>query len=93
MRYVNADNEKEMVPDYFITTEEGVSYFGGFFDTEEKVYRFNLANFVQNYLNDRENKLKPEVEIFLPANESANAILKANDNGTPLKFEMTLTNY
>ena len=93
MRYVNDKNEKEMVPDYFITTEEGISYFGGFFDEEKKEYRFNIASFVQNYLKDTQNKLKPEVEIFLPANNAANAILKANDSKTPLKFELTLTNY
>jgi len=93
MRYVNDKDEKEMVPDYSVVSESGSSYFGGFFDEEKQEYRFNIASFVQNYLKDTQNKLKPEVEIFLPANNAANVILKANDSKTPLKFELTLTNY
>jgi hypothetical protein len=105
MRYVNAEGEREMVPDYYIGTEQYEysddyelltsysSYFGGYFDTKENVYRFNISNFAQDYFKDTKNELKPELEIFLPANEAANAILKANNSKTPLKFEMTLTDY
>ena len=110
MRYVNKDGKKEIVPDYFIGTEQYVyddnyyydgaepttsykSYFDGTFDATKHVYNFNLSRFVQNYFNDTQNILKPELEIFLPANEAANAIIKANDSKTPLKFELTLTDY
>ena len=93
MRYVNAAGEKEIVPDYYIVSESGQSYFSGVLDTVKYVYNFNLSNFVQNYLKDKENKLKPELEIFLPANSVQNTILKANDSKTPLKFELTLTDF
>ena len=91
MRYVNAEGEKEIVPDYFV--DESSAYFDGVLDTAKYVYNFNLSNFVQNYFKDTENKLKPELEIFLPANSARNSILKANDSKTPLKFELTLTDY
>ena len=91
MRYVNADGEKEIVPDYFV--DDYNEYFSGVFNTEKHVYNFNLSSFVQNYFNDKENKLKPELEIFLPANSAVSTILKANDSKTPLKFELTLTDY
>jgi hypothetical protein len=94
MRYViNPEGEKEIVPDYFVVSENSGSYFGGYFDEEKQEYQFNLSNFVQKYLKDTKNELKPEIEIFLPADNAANAILKANDNKTPLKFELTLTDY
>jgi hypothetical protein len=96
IRYVNADGDKEMVPDYFVGVSEDnpVSpYFGGVLDTVNYVYNFNLSNFVQNYFNDKQNKLKPEIEIFLPANTVPNAILKANNSKTPLKFELTFTEF
>ena len=96
MRYVNATGEKEMVPDYFVGVNQDnpVSpYFGGVLDKEKSEYRFNLSNFVQNYFKDTEGKLKPEIEIFLPANSVPNTILKANDSKTPLRFELTLTSY
>jgi hypothetical protein len=93
MRYVNADGEKEMVPDYYV--DDYNEYFSGKLDTTDAkyVYRFNLSSFVQRYFDDTENKLKPEVEIFLPANSISNAILKANNSKTPPKFELTLTRY
>ena len=91
MRYVNADGEKEIVPDYYV--DDYRKYFSGVFDTVNYVYNFNLSSFVQNYFNDTQNKLKPELEIFLPTNSAANTILKANDSKTPLKLELTLTNY
>ena len=90
MRYVNESGEKEMVPDYYV--DQYSEYFNGKLDTTN-VYRFNLSSFVQKYFDDTENKLKPEVEIFLPANSMLNAILKANDSKTPPKFELTLTHY
>ena len=96
MRYVNASGEKEMVPDYSVGIDQYNPYslyFDGTLDTTKYVYNFNLSNFVQNYFNDTQNKLKPEVEIFLPANSVPNTILKANNSETPLKFEITLSNF
>jgi hypothetical protein len=92
MRYVNALGVKDTVPDYFVD-DYGGAYFGGRLDTAKHEYNFNLSRFVQSYLNDKEDKLKPEVEIFLPANTVLNTILKANNSKTRPKFELTLTNY
>jgi len=91
MRYVNVEGEKEIVPDYFV--DQYSEYFGGALDTAKCAYHFNLSNFVQNYFNDTQNKLKPELEIFLPANSVPNTILKANNSKTPIKFELTRTNF
>ena len=77
----------------YVESSQYQSYFGGVLDTVKYVYNFNLSNFVQNYFKDTQNKLKPELEIFLPANRVQNTILKANDSKTPLKFELTLTDF
>jgi hypothetical protein len=89
-RYTNEAGNKVLVPDYNIDNQY---YFSGVFDTVKYEYRFNLANFVQNYFDDTQNKLKPEFEIFVPADDASNAILKANNSKTPLKFELTLTGF
>jgi len=84
------------VPDFSVGVDQYTPYspyYGGVLDTAKNVYRFNLSNFVQKYFNDTKNELKPELEIFLPANSAANTILKANNSKTPLKFELTLTDY
>ena len=91
MRYVNEEGEKEMVPDYYV--DDANEYFNGRLDAENQVYRFNISGFVQKYFDDTENKLKPELEIFVPSNNLPNTILKANHSKTPPKFELTLTNY
>ena len=93
MRYVNASGEREIVPDYYVGSESYGNYFSGVYDAEKREYQFNLSYFVQDYLNDTQNELKPELEIFIPANNVSNAILKANDSKTPPKFELTLTKY
>ena len=111
MRYVKANGDREIVPDFYIgsnvdnydydyysgdyvvSSTSYRSYFDGTLDTEKYVYNFNLSNFVQNYLNDTQDKLKPELEIFLPASNISNVVLKANDSKNPLKFELTLTDY
>ena len=79
----------------YVESSQFQSYFDGTLDTlkQKHVYNFNISNFVQNYFNDTQGNLKPELEIFLPANSVPNTILKANDSKSPLKFELTLTNY
>ncbi len=77
------------VPDYSISQ----SFFDGVLDTINKVYNFNVASFVQKYLEDSGNKIKPELEMLLPSTSTHNAVLKANDSSKPVKFEFTYTKF
>ena len=47
---------KEVVPDYYI--DDYHEYFGGKLDTTFNRYKFNISNFVQDYLNDKEGVVK-----------------------------------
>lgn len=91
MRYLTGTGSKSIVPDYLISTD----FFDGKPDTlaNVDVYKFNIATYVQGYLEDKKNVLKPEVEIFLPSTSSHNAILKANNSHPRIKFEFTYTKF
>ena len=91
LRYVNASGVKEIIPDYYIDNYH--DYFGGKLDTTLVVYKFNISNFIQNYLDDKENVLKPELEVFQSVSDVRNVIFKANDSKTKAKLNMTLTNF
>lgn len=89
LRYVNSVGVKEIIPDYYI--DEYHNYFDGSLDTTYNSYKFNISNFIQDYLNDKDGLLKPELEIFQSLTEVRNVILKANDSKSPVRLEMTLT--
>jgi hypothetical protein len=89
MRYFTATGNRYLVPDYNIST----SFFDGRIDTTKSVYRFNISSYVQSYLEDQTGRLKPEFEILLPIGISNNAILRANNNSVPVKFEFTYSKY
>ncbi len=91
LRYYDKTGSKVLIPDYYI--DDYHEYFGGKLDTTNSRYKFNISNFVQAYLNDKEGLLKPELEMFQSATEIKNAILKANDSKSPVKLEMTVTSY
>lgn len=91
LRYYNKAGKKVLLPDYFI--DEYHEYFGGQLDTANNRYNFNISNFIQEYLNDKDNILKPELEIFQSITESKNVIIKANNSKSPLKLELTITKY
>jgi hypothetical protein len=91
LRYVNKAGVKEVLPDYYI--DQSQSYFGGKLDTAFNRYKFNISNFVQQYLDDKEGVLKPEIEVFQRSSDTRNVILKANDSKTPVRLEMTLTRF
>lgn len=91
LRYVNSSGVKAVIPDYFI--DEGHQYFGGGLDTTFNRYKFNISNFIQEYLDDSKDVLKPEIEVFQIPSDLRNVILKANDSKAPLRLEMTLTKF
>jgi len=91
LRYYNSSGVKQLIPDYYI--DEYHEYFGGILDTANSRYKFNISNFVQEYFNDEEGVLKPELEVFQSSDEVKNAILKANNSKSPVKLEMTITKF
>jgi hypothetical protein len=95
LRYIDETGAKRLVHDLDIYNQTYGNYpfFDGTIDTTAGVYNLNIASFVQNYLEDTGNKIKPEVEIFLPSGSTKNAILKANRNSNPAKFEFTYTRF
>ena len=90
LRYKTKSGSKYVVPDYNIDTYH--SFFDGTVDTTANVYNFNLAAFVQAYLEDATDDIKPELEMFQRTG-TQNVILKANNSKTPVKFEFTYTKF
>jgi hypothetical protein len=72
MRYTNSTGRKVAIPDMYL----GESYYGGFYSADKDIYAFNLASFVQEYLEGRISE--PVVEIYLPTNLSKDAIFRVN---------------
>lgn len=96
--YADTDGKREPVPDIQIGQTSGYGtinyeFFDGVIDSVAKVYKFNIATFVQGYLKDTSDVLKPELEIYLPSGMVRNAIFKANDSSTPMRLEFTFTKY
>ncbi len=89
MRYRTTTGLKYYVPDY----NPNNNFFDGKIDTTAYICKFNIASFVQAYLDDTNNLIQPEVEIFLPTGNTLNVILKANGSSTPVKFEFTYTRF
>jgi hypothetical protein len=90
LRYKTTSGSKYIVPDYNIDTYH--SFYDGTPDTVANVYNFNIATFVQGYLEDATGNVKPELELFQVSGTS-NVILKANKSKTPSKFEFTYTKF
>jgi hypothetical protein len=91
LRYFNSSGVKEVLPDYYV--DDYHEYFGGEIDTTLNRYKFNISSFIQDYLDDTEGILKPEIEVFQSSFDVRNVILKANGSTTPVKLEMTLTRF
>jgi hypothetical protein len=88
LRYRTIKGAKHVVPDYNINA----SFFNGKLDTTNNVYTFNIPAFVQAYLKDAADSIKPELELF-QGTGTTNVILKANTSKTPVKFEFTYTKF
>ena len=91
IRYKTESGYKFDVPDYDI--DESHSFFNGIIDSTNNVYSFNLANYIQAYLDDTTGEIKPEMEIFQSLTGTNNLILKANKSKTPVKFELTYSKF
>jgi hypothetical protein len=93
LRYKTTNGTRYVVPDYAMsTTDVNHIFFDGQLDSINKVYNFNIPAFIQNYLNDATNVLKPELEIFQSAG-TKNVVFEANKSKTPVKFEFTYTKF
>ena len=90
IRYRTQSGNKPIVPDYNIDTYH--SFFDGIADTINHVYNFNLATFVQAYLEDTSGEIKPELEI-IQGSGIGNMILKGNASKTPVKFDVAYTRF
>jgi hypothetical protein len=88
LRYKTKSGSKYVVPDYTINA----TFFDGSLDSTANVYKFNIPAFVQTYLRNKSDTIKPELEVF-QALGTKNVILKANKNKTPVKFEFTYTKF
>lgn len=87
MRYSKSDTAQYMVPDYYVSP----AFYDGSFNSTAATYSFNLASFVQGYL---EGKIPdPVVEMYFPEGEYRNVILRANHNPLRPKFEFTYTRF
>jgi hypothetical protein len=91
MMYRDNEGLRYVVPDYSIDTYH--TFFDGTLDSTANVYSFNLATFVQKYLDDTTGEIKPELEIYQGSGAASNLILKANSSSTPAKFEVTYTEF
>ncbi len=90
MRYTDNTGTRYYVPDY---NPDNPTFYDGKIDTVAGVYRFNLVTFVQRYLNDTENKVKPEVDLYIQPSSTQKVIMRANGNSKPVKFEFTYTKF
>jgi hypothetical protein len=97
MRYVTATGERDYIHDIQSTTSSMTSFFDGKIDTtgvkSKDFFRVNIAGFIQRYLDDKENKIKPEIELFISPFSTYNLILKANNSRSPVKLEFTYTKF
>jgi len=89
MRYTDNSGVRNYVHDY----ATGSSFYNGSPDTVAGVYNFNLGTFVQIFLDDTENKIKPELDLYIHPSSTLQAIMGANGNSKPVKFEFTYTKF
>ena len=87
MFYKDLEGVRYYLPDYLISP----LFFDGSFDSGTGKFSFNIASFVQEYLNG--NIPSTELELYIPDGEYKNIILKANDASDPSTFEFVFTRY
>lgn len=93
LRYKNDEGEKTLVPEYGMSSyDQSNQFFDGTLDSVKRVYNFNIPQFVQSYLDGSGDIVKPELEIYQGAG-TRNVVFGANNNKTPVKFEITYTKF
>ncbi|MDT8400814.1 MAG: DUF4270 family protein [Bacteroidales bacterium] len=79
---------KRLLPDYYVDSDG--TFLDGTYSKVTDLYKVNIANFVQEYI---ERKIAdPVIEVYLPELGTQNLIVKANrgsDEG--VRFELTYT--
>jgi hypothetical protein len=89
LSYKTRDGLQYVVPDYYISK----SFFGGALDSTNNIYKFNVAAFIQSYLEDASDNIVPELNMVLPSGATRNVILKANNTSDRVEFEFTYTKF
>ncbi len=93
LRYKNSAGVKYLVPDYGMSAyDQTHQFFDGTLDPINRVYKFNIPQFVQSYLDGKGDIVKPELEIY-QGSGTKNVVFDANNNKTPVKFEFTYTKF
>ncbi len=92
LRYLdNDDTIKKDVPDYLLDTQS--KFFDGSLHKLDSTYYFNIPTYIQNYLEDSDDRYPAELDVYQGASGLNSVILKANASKTPIKFEMTYTKF
>ncbi len=89
LSYNMTDGNKYLVPDYGLNPV----FFDGAADTVNMRYNFNIVSFIQEYLEDTTNKIKPELNVLVPGGTINNVILRGNGASKPVRFELTYTRF
>ncbi len=87
LAYKTSDGKMSLVPDYYVNA----NFYGGAFSSSSSTYSFNLAAFVQEYLDG--TIPEPELQMYLPEGEYQNAILKSVGSTKPPTFTLVYTKY
>ena len=87
LRYRDSEDNEILVPDHV----HGLSFMDGTYYSADDRYVFNIATFVQYYLEGKIDS--PSVELFLPLTAEKNVIFKANGNDPSITFDFAYTIY
>lgn len=92
LRYRTNSGKKYVVPDLNLSGDTYHSFFDGTKDTINHVYNFNIASFIQQYLEDKTGDILPELEV-IQGSGTQNVIFRVNNNDKKTKFVFTYTQY
>jgi hypothetical protein len=91
LRYKTKQGNRYIVPDWNVEATYH-TFFDGKLDSSAQVYNFNIPAFVQAYLENKSDSVKPELEIY-QGTGTKNAILRTNKNNPTVKFEFSYTKF
>ncbi|HUW92243.1 MAG TPA: DUF4270 family protein [Bacteroidales bacterium] len=87
LRYRNSEGKLIALPDLV----HDISFMDGTYYSADDNYVFNIASFVQQYLNGEIEE--PSVEMYYPSSVDKNVIFQVNGNSPTVKFEFAYTIY
>ncbi|MFN8240072.1 MAG: DUF4270 family protein [Bacteroidales bacterium] len=87
LSFTKSSGEKAIISDYYV----GSSFLDGSFNTTSKTYSFNIASFVQQYIEGKIDE--PELDLYLDDGDYRNAILRTKQSTNPAKFVFTYTEF